>query len=47
MNPHDEIRALLTLAAARALDGAEQAKVEGSVNAFVCRMTSGIANGTT
>jgi putative zinc finger protein len=31
MNPHDEIRALLALAAARALEGAEQAKVEAHV----------------
>ena len=31
MNPHDEIRALLALAAARALDGAERAKVEAHV----------------
>lgn len=32
MNPHDEIRALLTLAAACALDGAEQARVEAQVH---------------
>ena len=31
MNPRDEIRALLALAAARALEGAEQAKVEAHV----------------
>lgn len=31
MNPHDEIRALLALASAHALDGAEQAKVEAHV----------------
>ncbi|HKT50927.1 MAG TPA: zf-HC2 domain-containing protein [Candidatus Angelobacter sp.] len=31
MNPHNEIRALLTLAAARALDGAEQARVEAHI----------------
>jgi anti-sigma factor RsiW len=31
MNQHDEIRTLLTLAAARSLDGAEQARVEAHI----------------
>lgn len=31
MNPHDEIRALLNLAAARALDEAERARVEAHI----------------
>jgi Putative zinc-finger len=31
MNPHDEIRALLTLAAAQTLDGSQQARVDSHI----------------